>query len=56
MGLQLLEREKIALKGTDKDVQPDLPARNTCWNASSNPKHAGTSSNGWPLPAYSPQP
>ena len=26
MGLQLLEREKVVLKG-DKDIQPDLPAR-----------------------------
>ena len=27
MGLQLLEREKIALKGTDKDVQPDFAGK-----------------------------
>ena len=41
MGLQLLEREKVASAGR-KDFVPDSPARNTWSNVSSSPRHAAT--------------
>lgn len=46
MGLQLLEREKVASAG-QKDFQPELPARSTLWSVSSSRKPAVTSSASW---------